>query len=273
MKKIKSSKSGINVEINEPKLIGIAADATVIGLPVSIPEPKKRGRKSNPASVEKMYFTSETEDAIEQYNKEESQEIRNHIYNLKIKHSFEKLVENIFNKFKFTYFDVGPLDVQREAISHLVANMSKYDKTKGKAYSYFSIVAKHYFIFHNNSNYKRFNQHVDITEAPSESSVCLQSEDAHYKNVEMNEFMAMTVKYWEDNINKVFSKGKDLAIANAVLEILKRSGTIDTFNKKAIYLYIREISNCKTQQITKVINRMRDYQRQITKQYLNSGVI
>jgi hypothetical protein len=220
-----------------------------------------------------MYFTKDTETAIIEYNKEEDMEKRNQIYNEKIKYSFEKLVENIFYTFKFTYFDNSPAEIQKETVAHLVANISKFQENKGKAFGYFSIIAKHYLIFHNNNNYKRFNQNVDISDTPSETTVCLQVEDKYYKNTEMGEFMKMMIAYWEKNVGKIFTKQKDLNIANAVIELFRNSDRIDAFNKKALYLYIREISSCKTQQITKVINKMKQYQTNITKCYINNGIL
>lgn len=220
-----------------------------------------------------MYFTQETENAVIEYNQEEDADKRNIIYNERIKYSFEKLVENIFNTFKFTYFETSPLEIQRETVAHLVANLNKYQQYKGKAFGYFSIVAKHYLIFHNNNNYKRFKQNVDISDTPSETTVCLQVEDAYYKNTEMSEFMKLMIEYWEKHIGKIFTKQKDLNIANAVIELFRNSDRIDAFNKKALYLYIREISSCKTQQITKVINKMKQYQNNITKSYINNGIL
>ena len=234
-------------------------------------EPKKRRRGRN--KKEKIYFSKATEEAIIEYNEEEDINIRNNIYETKIKYSFEKLVENIFNTFKFTYFDNSPLEIQKETVSHLVSNIHKFQAGKGKAFSYFSIVAKNYLIFHNNSNYKRFNQHVDIAETPSESSVCLQTEDEHYKNVQTQELMRLLVDYWEKNLKKIFSKEKDLNIAYAVIELFRNCDRLETFNKKTLYLYIREISGCKTQQVTKVINKMKNYQNTIMQSYLNKGII
>jgi len=221
----------------------------------------------------KMYFTKETEDAIISYNNEVDDLIKNQIFETKIKFALEKLVENIFNTFKFTYFDVGPLEVQKETLSHLVANLHKYESGKGKAFAYFSIIAKNYLIFHNNTNYKRYNQHVDISEENEENTVRLQSEDSHYKNVETQQFIKMMVEYWEKNLNDIFSKKRDLKIAEAVVELFRNSDRIDYFNKKALYLYIREISSCKTQQITKVINKMKEYQDKITRLYMEHGKI
>lgn len=235
-------------------------------------EPKKvrrRGRNKK----EKIYFSKATEEAIIEYNAETDFDIRNTIYNERIKFSFEKLVENIYNTFKFTYFDNGPLEVQKETVAHLVANIHKFQAGKGKAFSYFSIVAKNYLIFHNNNNYKRFNQHVDISETPSEDTVCLQTEDAHHKDVQTQEMMKLLIDYWEKNITKIFSKAKDLNIAYAVIELFRNCDRIESFNKKTLYLYIREISNCKTQQITKVLNKMKSYQVAVMKNYMNRGTV
>jgi hypothetical protein len=81
------------------------------------------------------------------------------------------------------------------------------------------------------------------------------------------------INFWDANIDKIFKKQRDISIANAVIELFRNIDRIDAFNKKALYLYIREISACKTQQITKVINRMKQYQDQIKNAYVNSGTI
>ena len=230
---------------------------------------KRRGRNKK----DKIYFSKKTEDAIIEYNNEEDDARRNEIYETKIKFSFDKLVENIFNTFKFTYFDNSPQEIQKETVSHLVTNIHKFQAGKGKAFSYFSIVAKNYLIFHNNNNYKRFNQHVDISDTPRESSVCLQTEDAHHKDVQTQEFMKLMVNYWECNITKIFNKQKDLNIAYAVIELFRNCERIENFNKKTLYLYIRELSNCKTQQITKVINKMKSYQNIVMRNYSHRGTL
>ena len=90
----------------------------------------------------KQYFTQETENAIIRYNNSKDPVIRNRIYNEHIKTPFEKLAENIIHTFKFYYFDVPSEDVKHEVVSFLYMNMHKFTEGKGKAFSYFSIVAK-----------------------------------------------------------------------------------------------------------------------------------
>lgn len=229
--------------------------------------------KKRKHSKDKMYFTSDTEDGVILYNESDDQLIRNQIYNSRIKYAFEKLVENVFNTFKFSYFETGPLEVQKETVAHLVANMHKFEKNKGKAFGYFSVIAKNYLIFQNNTNYKRFNQHVEIGEDNGKHACKLQQEDSYYKEQENREFINLMVEYWEKNVCKIFTKQRDIEIANAVVELFRNSDRIDAFNKKALYLYIREISSCKTQQITKVVNRMKNYQSNISRSYAEVGIV
>lgn len=269
-----SVRSTTNVVKKKTKKIRSAKDKTPVVTIAETPiietaKTKKTKRTRKPK--EKMYFTSDTEDAIIEYNASEDQSDRDEIYNVKIKYAFEKLVENVFNTFKFCYFETSPLEVQKETVAHLVANIHKFESGKGKAFSYFSIIAKNYLIFQNNSNYKRFNQHVEIGDDNGENTYKLQHEDCHYRDEENREFLELMVSYWEKNVNKIFTKQRDINIANAVIELFRNSDRIDAFNKKALYLYIREISSCKTQQITKVINRMKNYQNNITKSYVNNG--
>ena len=109
----KTVESPVVVVVNPPSHAHPPAEAVLV----------KRGRKPRGSSPDKMYFTQDTENSIILYNATEDTQIREDLYNTKIKHPFEKLVENIFNTFKFSYFETGPLDVQKETVAHLVSNM------------------------------------------------------------------------------------------------------------------------------------------------------
>jgi hypothetical protein len=110
----------------------------------------------------RMYFTQITENAIIRYNGSEDSFLRNKIYNEHIAYAFDKLAENIIHTFKFYYFDVPSEQVKHEVVSFLVMNMHKFKEGKGKAFSYFSIVAKNYLILNNNNNYKKMKSHREL---------------------------------------------------------------------------------------------------------------
>ena len=275
-KKTKNPKKKLLKNKKQP----IITNQPIIDSFVEKPKLPRKKRSKNGAS--RMYFTQSTEDAIVTYNKETNIEVREHIFREQILQPFQKLVENVFNTFKFCYFETGPLDVQKECLTHLVANIHKFDpnrksktdpKKKSKAYSYFSIIAKHYLILLNNTNYKKFNQNVEISEDRDENTVQLQQNDKYYAQQEMNDFIRLIVEFWENNINKIFTKQRDLNIANAVVNLFRNSDRIDAYNKKALYLYIREMASCKTQQITKVINKMKQYHDDIKSSYQDEGYV
>jgi len=220
----------------------------------------------------KMYFTQETEDAIIKYNSTKNDRIRNEIYREEIKYPFEKLAENILNTFKFSYFDVPKEDVQQEVVSVLIQKIHMFKEGKGKAFSYFSIVAKNYLILNNNSNYKRYKK----TDLMSQMPETWNPENDFYEveqGDEFNEFKELMLTYWDKNLTKVFTKKRDIQIADAVLELFRRSQFIENFNKKHLYLLIREMTDCKTHYITKVVNVMKEHQRKMLNDYLDYGEV
>lgn len=227
---------------------------------------KKRRKKS------KIYFGMATQEAIIEYNNTDDPKVKNKIYKERIQYPFEKLSENILNTFKFSYFDVPKEDVMREVVSVLIQKIHMYKPDKGRAFSYFSIVAKNYLILNNNSNYKRYKK----TDLLSQMPETWNPENDFYheqQGDEFNEFKELMLEYWDTNLTKVFTKKRDIQIADAILELFRRSQYIENFNKKHLYLLIREMTDCKTHYITKVVNVMKKHQKRMLNDYLDYGEV
>ena len=219
-----------------------------------------------------MYFTQTTENAIIRYNKSDDPRLRNKIYNDHIAYPFDKLVENIIHTFKFYYFDVPPNTVKKDVVSFLVMNMHKFQEGKGKAFSYFSIVAKNYLILHNNGNYKK-NKITDKLER-LDYKRNLNSELSREDQKESNaDFVNQMIEYWNNNLINIFKRPKDMRVADSVVELFRRKESLDNFNKKALYILIREMTGLKTQRITRVISVMKKYNVKLLKEYYSSGSI
>ena len=228
-------------------------------------------RKAKKGST-RYYFTDSTQDAIIRHNKETRPYMRQRIYNEHIKTPFEKLAENIIHTFKFYYFDVPSEDVKHEVVSFLYMNMHKFTEGKGKAFSYFSIVAKNYLILHNNNNYKRLKQH-DGEEVTDYKRDPITEQRARENEQVQLEYMTQLVEYWKNNLTTVFKRKKDLDVANAVVQLIEMKDSIDNFNKKALYILIREMTGSNTQHITRVINVMKKHHHQLQKTYIATGSI
>ncbi len=221
-----------------------------------------------PKSKKNMYFDMDVQDAIIEYNLSENDKERSDIYRDKIHYAFDKLCENIINTFKFTYFDDPFQDVKNEVVAFLVMNMHKYDHTKGsKAFSYFSIVAKNYLILHNNANYKRYCQHT------SADVLLKQSSNSEAKQEYFNLFTDEIIIYFENNIHNLFRNKKDISVAYAIIELFKQRDEIENFNKKALYVLIREMTNIETSYITKVVNVFKREYRSLVNQFETKGTI
>lgn len=223
-------------------------------------------RKKQP----KEYFTLDTEQAIIDYNNSNNKLDKDRIYKDRIQKSFEKLAEIVYNKWKFSYFDDSPEDVMAEVVAFMVEKMHMFREGKGKAFSYFTIVARNYLILNNNSNYKRYKD-TDVLSSMPENWDKENSWREETINEEYRIFNKRMLEYWDINLETHFSKKRDLQIADAVLELFRRAEYIENFNKKGLYLLIREMTGHPTHYITKVVNKMKSKQMELYNEFMNSG--
>ena len=227
---------------------------------------KKRRKKS------KMYFGTPVQEAIIRYNASSNPAVKNRIYAEHIDAAFNKLAENLIHTFKFYYFDYPLDEVKHEVVSFLIMNMHKYQSDKGRAFSYFSVVGKNYLILHNNNNYKKMKTHDPISRLDYKRNVF--SENSKGEVDEFNEeFVTQMLDYWDNNLTNIFRRQKDILVADSVLELFRRRQNIENFNKKALYIMIREMTGSNTQHITRVINQMKKYYANMFAEFTADGSI
>jgi hypothetical protein len=229
---------------------------------------KKRGRKSK-----RQYFTEDTELAIIEYLASEDQVSRNKIYNERIHYSFYKLAENLIHTFKFYYTEVDDLeDLKHEVICFLLEKLHYFKVGKGKAFSYFSIVGKNYLILYNNKNYAKKKSKADLTDVDTDDNILSEFDRQVVKN-EKIEFLDLFIAYMDVKMHSLFKKDNEIKVADAVLTIFKKREHLEIFNKKAIYIFIREITGEETPIITKVVKKMKGEYKKCYSEYLETGYI
>ena len=227
-----------------------------------------KGRKKK----SKVYFGQHTQDAIIEYNEATSSVVRNKIYQERIHAAFDKLCENIIHTYKFYYFDTASDSVKHEVTSFLIMNMHKYDHNKGKAFSYFGTIAKNWLILNNNNNYKRYKLHTEPSGYDAMKNSAKDYERKEYR-ADLVEFFDDVVVWWENNMNKVFTRPKDILVADAIVELIRTREMIENFNKKALYLLIREMTGMNTQHITRILNIMKSKNKELQSLYNSGGQI
>lgn len=218
------------------------------------------------------YFTLDTQQAILDYRLETSPAIRNKIFNEKIYYAFYKLAENIIHTFKFYYTEVDNInELKHEVIAFLLEKLHLYNQDKGKAYSYFGTIAKRYLIVYNNNNYKRLKGKATVEEVDTDKTITnelLLTQPDHFEEVN---FIDLYIKEVDNNLLDLFPKPQEARVGDAILELFKRRENIDIFNKKALFIYIKEITDAPTPVITKVIKVLKEVYREMHNQYLEEG--
>jgi hypothetical protein len=231
-------------------------------------------KKTRKPKTKRLYFGPEVDQAIIRYNASSDPAERSLIYSQEIKAAFEKLVENITHTFKFYYTDDQSMEQsQHEVVSFLVERLPKFKASNGKAFSYFSIVAKNFCILRNKSNYKKLTAHDRVDQQDSLSGFENELADVPEPTDYLPTFMDLFVNYWDEHVEESFPKRNERLVVSAILELFRKRENIEIFNKKALYIYIREMTDASTQQVTKGIRIMKDKYRSMYMDYLELGYL
>jgi hypothetical protein len=228
---------------------------------------RKRRKKS------KNYFTQDTENAIVLYNNTKDSEIRSKIYEREIHFAFFKLTQNIIHTFKFYHTEVENLEhLQHEIITFLLSKIHLFDPSRGaKAYSYFGTIVKRWLILYNTKNYKKKINKVGVEVLTSENSTHTYSQGDEKVKSDLDKYVDIFVDHVSENIFELFPKKNDAQIADAILELFRKREDLEVFNKKALYIYIREMVDVKTPKITKIADKLHGIFKEQYIFYLENG--
>jgi len=232
----------------------------------------KRKRKKK---TKNQYFTQDTENAIIRYNNSTDPEERSRIYRDEIHYAFFKLTENIIHTFKFYYTEVDEIEhLQHEVITFLLDKIHLFNPERGaKAFSYFGTIVKRYLIIQNTKNYKKRIDKAGVEELHHDLKYSYDLDYNPTEKDDLADFLDEYLKYCTNNIYTLFPKEKDAKVADAILEVFRKREGINIFNKKAIYLYIREMVDVKTPHITRIADQLGDLFKSNYIFYLENGYV
>jgi hypothetical protein len=209
------------------------------------------------ARKNKVYFTKITDMAISAYNQSaDDNAFREKVYRRFIYPPFLKLAENIINKIKPDYIDSSFVDLQTDLVTYLTARLDKFNPANGKAYSYYTRTSFNYLIAENQKGYakrKADTQEIDIDD---QRNIITEMHNDEMRET-LKYFMDAYIEYCYDNLNYIFTNPTDIHVADSVLHIFETRENIENFNKKALYIFIRERTGFETTNITKVIKTLK----------------
>jgi len=214
--------------------------------------PRKRSKKNK-----NHYFTQVHEDAIVKYANTEDRELRSKLYIEYIQPAFDQMVDKIIYTYRFT--TLPNIEYLKDDCKvWLTTILNKYDPNKGsKAFSYFSVVTKNWFIHKVKKTQKRNRTEVFMEDVINELQEDLVSREPGYleKRTEIEFWNSLNREI--DTWNSFMLKENEKRVLMAVRILLDSADEIEIFNKKAIYLYLREITGLNTKQVVNNLNKLR----------------
>ena len=210
------------------------------------------------------YFTKIHEDAIVKYALSSSRQEKSKLYMTLIQPAFDEMVNKIIFTYKFN--NLPNIDYLRDDCKiWLTTILDKYDPNKGsKAFSYFSVVTKNWFIHKVKQNSKKIRKEVSYeniiqTGGPDALGASGVSQDYIDERAEAEFWICLLqqVDKWDTGT----VKEKENAVLEAVKVLLHNIEDIEIFNKKAVYLYLRELTGLNTKQVVNNLNKLREKYR------------
>jgi len=216
-------------------------------------KPKRKRRKRGTG---KHYFTKDTEAAIIAYAATDKVSERTKLYIEHIQPAFDELVNKIVFTYKFTNLP-NITYLRDECKIWLTTILDKFNPDNGsKAFSYFSVVTKNWFTHKAKKQATKNRREVNYDTMTHEVDVVMLERNNQESEKEEREFWKLLLGEL-DGWKEIATKENERKVLEAVELLMKNIDNIEIFNKKAIYLYLREITGLNTKQIVNSLNKIR----------------
>ena len=211
------------------------------------------------------YFNNETQQKIKEYQEAETKVEKDQIYVEYIMPAFDELVTKLISVYKYNASNEDMNHLKNDCITFLFETIRKWDASKGKkAFSYFNVVAKNWLTIQTRRINKNSRRSVSIDETDDmtmQERECLTAIDNDYENspedILKNRQINSTILVELDKISKILIKENDKKCIYAIIHIFKNVETLDYFNKRAVFVYLREISGLDSSELSSSLSRIR----------------
>tara|TARA_R110000824_G_scaffold14605_3_gene62092 strand:+ start:5401 stop:5946 length:546 start_codon:yes stop_codon:yes gene_type:complete len=175
------------------------------------------------------------------------------------------MVDKITYTYKFT--TLPNIEVLKDECKiWLTTILDKFDPEKGsKAFSYFSVITKNWFIHRVKKNSKDLKKEINFEDAIVEiERSSILAENQYIEKREKYEFWSGLMKELDKWDNQDL-KENERKVLNAIIDLFDNVDQLEIFNKKAIYMHIRELTNLNTKQVVNNLNKLRTRYRTFKK--------
>lgn len=232
---------------------------------------KSPGRKKGKKRKKRLYFGPETDKAICEFQNTDCLNEQRDIYQAVIQPSFSKLAENLIFIHGFAKHHHSYEALKGDCVAFLYETLQKFDSSKGsKAFSYFNVVAKNWLIIQSKKRVKNLTRHISLSNfkdmkyadreavemhnyTPSQEQIVISRENKHI----MNEIFV--------KIRKKINSPNEISCMNAIETLFSNIEDLDFLNKRAVFVYMREISGLTPKQLSVAMSNVRKHYKEIKK--------
>lgn len=225
----------------------------------------------------KIYFDQTTEDAINAYNQSTDYSEKDRIFSQHIYKPFYKIAEVVYNKYKISYMG-EPRDAMMDCVVWMLDQIAKFKGEKGRAFSYFTIIARNYYFQNSSANYKDLKKELHIDGWGEELD--LEEDNSDIDNhIFTDDFTKMIIPYLYDNMHEIMTNEMNTMIGHLSLEYFYDIEAIEDFNRKFFQADIAKRMGLDKKYtddrwkkiITDAHNRLNIYYYNAKKYYLETG--
>ena len=229
--------------------------------------PRKKNTTNN-------YFHEGVEEAIKLYNKAETERERNRLFSI-IYPALSKVSEVFYNKIKPTYIEGEPMEIQMDCIQYLTERLFRIKEGKGKAFSYMTVCARNFYIFHNTKGYKDIQKTVSLDYLNENWDI---ADDSQQRLEEMEAAASLLnafTNYLEENKQGLYNNNtkKSVHMIDAIIDLLRSGDTLENFNRRDIMNDLVEVNGIVVDRhyVTKMFNRITMHYEAFRKEWNKTG--
>ena len=226
-------------------------------------------RRATKKPRKKGYFTKVHQEAIVEFCKTDCHHKKEELYTNIIREALEKLSENLIYVYGFHKQHDNVDVLKQDCVINLYETLHKFDPNKGhRAFSYFNVVAKHWLIIHSRKRNKRQYRMVSIDDPDNDINMdALFHQNGQYSSPPSSQMEEQEkveeIRQMFNEIRKRVRNEREQLCVDAIIEIFNRVDELDFLNKRAIFVYVRDMTGLNSKQLSVCMSSIRNIYRQI----------
>ena len=229
----------------------------------------KKTKRSGAKKKKSYYFDITVQNKIVEYQKEACAESQQVIYERFISPAFTELVQSLVSVYGFKSSNEDIEHLKADCVSFLFETIHKWNPEKNsKAFSYFNVVAKNWLTIQSRRLRKNQIRSAYIDD-PNALNVSEKSElfDREYidpdvmllESFERFDKIIDMIVYIEDHVKDE----NDIKCCFAIKKVFNSIENLEFFNKRAVFVYLREISGLNSTELSSSLSSIRKIYRKV----------